>query len=204
MLVLSRKVGEKLVVPQCQLTVTVVEITGSRVRLGVSAPLGLAVHREEVQKRILAEDVGIGGSLVSVRILIAEPDKYLLASYREDLCRRGAVVTMASNGLECLERLRKSSHDVLVLESALTWGGGDGVLALLNENPVIRPAFVILLSYGRDRSLLHRVSQFKVDDYQVKPLPSRRLAERIYTLVESRHSQDALTVRAAGETIVSS
>ena len=48
MLVLTRKVGEKIVVPQCQLTVTVLEITSSRVRLGVSAPAGVAVHREEV------------------------------------------------------------------------------------------------------------------------------------------------------------
>ena len=52
MLVLTRKVGEKILVPQCQLTVTVLDITSSRVRLGVSAPAGVAVHREEVQKRI--------------------------------------------------------------------------------------------------------------------------------------------------------
>ena len=52
MLVLTRKIGEKILVPHCQLSVTVLEITSSRVRLGVSAPAEVAVHREEVAKRI--------------------------------------------------------------------------------------------------------------------------------------------------------
>ena len=44
MLVLTRKVGEKIVVPQCQLTVSVMEITGKRVRLGFSAPRDMVVQ----------------------------------------------------------------------------------------------------------------------------------------------------------------
>ena len=38
MLVLSRKVSEQVVVPQCELTVTVLDIMGGRVRLGFTAP----------------------------------------------------------------------------------------------------------------------------------------------------------------------
>ena len=52
MLVLSRKVGEKIVLPEFDITITVVEISGSRVRLGFTAPAGVPVHREEVWKRI--------------------------------------------------------------------------------------------------------------------------------------------------------
>ncbi|HEX4131191.1 MAG TPA: carbon storage regulator [Pirellulales bacterium] len=48
MLVLSRKLGEAIVVPQCDLSVAVVDIQGNRVRLGISAPPQFAVHREEV------------------------------------------------------------------------------------------------------------------------------------------------------------
>ncbi len=55
MLVLSRKVGEKVVVPDCDLTVSVVAIRGNRVRLGIEAPRELAVHREEVLQRDLAD-----------------------------------------------------------------------------------------------------------------------------------------------------
>jgi carbon storage regulator len=48
MLVLSRKLGERIVVPHCALAVTVLAIHGKAVRLGISAPAELAVYREEV------------------------------------------------------------------------------------------------------------------------------------------------------------
>jgi carbon storage regulator len=52
MLVLSRKVGERILVPDSHLVVTVVSVKGDRVRLGVSAPADVAVYREEVWRRI--------------------------------------------------------------------------------------------------------------------------------------------------------
>ena len=52
MLVLSRKLGERILVPDCKLAVTVVAIRGDTVRLGVSAPGELSVYREEVWCRI--------------------------------------------------------------------------------------------------------------------------------------------------------
>ena len=48
MLVLSRKLGERILVPQHDLVVTVVAIKGNAVRLGISAPAETAVYREEV------------------------------------------------------------------------------------------------------------------------------------------------------------
>jgi carbon storage regulator len=48
MLVLSRKLGERLVVPDFDLVVTVVAVHGNRVRLGISAPPDVHVYREEV------------------------------------------------------------------------------------------------------------------------------------------------------------
>jgi carbon storage regulator len=48
MLVLSRKVGERIVVPNSNLVVTVLSVKGHQVRLGVSAPADVAVYREEV------------------------------------------------------------------------------------------------------------------------------------------------------------
>ena len=48
MLVLSRKIGQRILVPVCKLEVTVVAIKGNAVRLGISAPTETAVYREEV------------------------------------------------------------------------------------------------------------------------------------------------------------
>jgi carbon storage regulator CsrA len=193
MLVLSRKVKEEVVVPQCQLTVTVLEISSSRVRLGISAPAGVVVHRREVWQRNPAGAVfEIGEAIMSVRLLIADSDAFLAESYREHLCQHGAIVATASTGLECMEQLQEFHPEVLVLEPSLLWGGGDGVLSLINERPELRPAFVILLTHGYDRGLLHRVSRFKVDDYQIKPLPAKRLSERICTLLVRREVDAAI------------
>jgi carbon storage regulator CsrA len=192
MLVLSRKVKEELVVPQCQLTVTVLEISGSRVRLGISAPAGVAVHRREVwQRNPTGVALDIGETIMSVRLLIADADEFLAESYREHLCQHGAIAATATTGLECLEQLQEFHPEVLVLEPSLLWGGADGVLSLISERPELRPAFVILLTRGYDRGLLHRVSRFKVDDYQIKPLSAKRLSERICTLL-ARREPDAV------------
>ena len=47
MLVLSRRVNESIVIND-DITVTVIEIRGDKVRLGVEAPAEVPVHRREV------------------------------------------------------------------------------------------------------------------------------------------------------------
>ena len=58
MLVLSRKLGQQIVIPQCELAVTVLGVEGSSTRLGVSAPADIAVYREEVWHKVRQQ---IGG-----------------------------------------------------------------------------------------------------------------------------------------------
>jgi carbon storage regulator len=47
MLVLSRKKDEKIMIGDL-VRITIVEVRGDKVRLGIEAPKRLAVHREEV------------------------------------------------------------------------------------------------------------------------------------------------------------
>lgn len=51
MLVLSRKKNESIILGD-DITITVVEIRGDKVRLGVEAPRELSVHRNEVYEAI--------------------------------------------------------------------------------------------------------------------------------------------------------
>ena len=50
MLVLTRRTGEQIVIDD-HIRVTVVEVQGNRVRLGVEAPESVRVDRQEVHKR---------------------------------------------------------------------------------------------------------------------------------------------------------
>jgi carbon storage regulator len=54
MLVLSRKLNESIVIDD-NIVITVVEIRGDKVRLGIQAPREVPVHRSEVHAAIHAE-----------------------------------------------------------------------------------------------------------------------------------------------------
>ena len=51
MLVLSRKRGERIVIPGYSITITVAAVKGDTVRLGIAAPTEVAVLREELVER---------------------------------------------------------------------------------------------------------------------------------------------------------
>jgi carbon storage regulator len=51
MLILTRRVGEALMVGE-DVTVTVMDVKGNQVRIGINAPKNVEVHREEIYHRI--------------------------------------------------------------------------------------------------------------------------------------------------------
>jgi carbon storage regulator len=55
MLVLSRKLGERILVPHTDLTVTVIAIDGNTVKLGINAPTDVGIYREELWRKVCAE-----------------------------------------------------------------------------------------------------------------------------------------------------
>ena len=61
MLILTRRVGETLMIGD-SVTVTVLGVKGNQVRIGITAPKDVAVHREEIFQRIHRDDAGVSGS----------------------------------------------------------------------------------------------------------------------------------------------
>ena len=55
MLVLTRKVGEEIYIGD-QICVKVIEISASRVRLGIDAPVSMRIYREEVLAKVKDEN----------------------------------------------------------------------------------------------------------------------------------------------------
>jgi carbon storage regulator len=57
MLILTRRVGETVMIGD-GITVTVLEVKGNQIRLGIQAPKEIPVHREEVYLRLQEENGG--------------------------------------------------------------------------------------------------------------------------------------------------
>jgi carbon storage regulator len=56
MLVLTRRPGESVVIGN-NIVVTVLEVRGEQIRLGIDAPRSVTVHREEIYRQVMSENV---------------------------------------------------------------------------------------------------------------------------------------------------
>lgn len=70
MLILSRKVGEKIRIGD-DIVITITAISGERVRVGVTGPCHIPIHREEVFRRI--HDAGAEEAARTESALISAP-----------------------------------------------------------------------------------------------------------------------------------
>ena len=57
MLILTRRVGETLIIGEdAKISTTILGVRGNQVRIGISAPKNVPIHREEIYDRIQSED----------------------------------------------------------------------------------------------------------------------------------------------------
>ncbi|MCC5949521.1 MAG: carbon storage regulator CsrA [Nitriliruptoraceae bacterium] len=70
MLVLSRRPGESIVIGN-DIVVTILDVRGDQIRVGIAAPRDVQVHREEVFRQLEAENAAAQGSAARARQLVA-------------------------------------------------------------------------------------------------------------------------------------
>ena len=58
MLILTRKPSESILIDNDDIKVTILGVKGDQVRLGITAPKTVSVHREEIFERIQGEKEG--------------------------------------------------------------------------------------------------------------------------------------------------
>lgn len=59
MLVLTRRVGEKLILADGEIEITILESNGSQTKIGVKAPRNVSVDREEIFQAKKRKELGI-------------------------------------------------------------------------------------------------------------------------------------------------
>ncbi|MBV8455292.1 MAG: response regulator [Acetobacteraceae bacterium] len=96
---------------------------------------------------------------------------------------QGFDLETASDGLDCVEKLRRVTPAVLVLALELRWGGGDGVLAWLREQGVESGVPVILTYTAGNPPHLAAFTELPVVDHLCKPFELTALLERVRSAV---------------------
>ncbi len=117
-------------------------------------------------------------------VLIADSDAELCELYQQFLGERGYDVAMATDGLDCLEKLRRVRPAALVLDLGLPWGGGDGVLARLREESA-GVAVVLTATGGYHPGLAEDVAP-PVVRFLPKPFALTALLETVRAAVASK------------------
>ncbi len=71
MLILSRKIGQHIVIGG-GIEITVVDVRGEQVRLGITAPRSVAVHRKELLEQVTAENIEAAASALNGNNVLGE------------------------------------------------------------------------------------------------------------------------------------
>ena len=77
MLVLTRRPGESIVVGQ-DIVITVIEIKGGQVRIGIDAPREVDVYREEIYEQVRQENIAAVANADDIRRAVqgqAQPEQ---------------------------------------------------------------------------------------------------------------------------------
>ena len=108
-------------------------------------------------------------------ILIVDDEEHIRLLFKEELEDEGYSVDLASNGLEALEKLKRSAYSLVVLDIKMP--GMDGIQTLGEIKKLNKDLPVILCSaYGEFKQ---DFSSWVSDGYVVKSADTRELKEMI-------------------------
>jgi DNA-binding NtrC family response regulator len=122
-------------------------------------------------------------------LLLAESDAELREVYGGFLRNLGYEVVIAEHGLSCVEHLRQSVPEALVLDMDLVWGGGDGVLDWIRGNEGSCDVPVILTSAVDRRPRIADDAMPFVVGFLAKPFALTALRESVRAAIAKNRRQ---------------
>lgn len=119
---------------------------------------------------------------MSTRLLVAHNPGAERFQIQRVLSHRGCTVQVANGGVECLEKLRRASFDLVILELELLWGGGDGVVELIRNGDV--PWLPVAL-LGEAASLTRQLTTRPVVSCHPKPVQLNQLLAAVQYVAQT-------------------
>ena len=102
------------------------------------------------------------------KILIAEDDKFLSRVLSDKFTREGYEVSVASNGLEAINKIKAEKPDVVLLDIVMPGKSGFEILEEVKKDKKYKDIPIIILSNLGQKIDIERGKKFGVIDYLVK------------------------------------
>lgn len=117
-----------------------------------------------------------------MRVLIADADEVFLEILKNYLCDNGHEAKGASDGLGCVTLLRDFEPEIVVLERELLWGGSDGVMAYMRNDPILSRTPVILTTDNISLEELGAMTKPRLVGWLRKPFRLNDLLRQITSI----------------------
>ena len=168
----------------------------SKIKAGVTDPDLESSDASDMVKgvvstiRPLSEEDGSSGIADRSAILVVddnEMNRDLLARHIE---RQGYTVTIAENGRQALENLKRRAFDLILLDVLMPEMNGFQVLQRLKSNDTWRDIPVLMVSALEEMDIVVRCIEMGADDYLAKPFNPVLLRARVDSCLERKRLRD--------------
>ncbi len=120
---------------------------------------------------------------MTYRVLIADDEPNIVVSLEFLMKREGHAVSVARDGREALETIRRERPDLVLLDVMMPGLSGFDVCQAVRADESLAGVRVVLLTAkGRDTDLA-KGTALGADAYVTKPFSTRELAERVRELL---------------------
>ncbi|WP_040591616.1 ANTAR domain-containing protein [Schlesneria paludicola] len=117
--------------------------------------------------------------MMSHQVLVASESAFRRAWCVDELVLNGMDVTTATDGVDCIAKMRDVRPDVVLLELSLLWGGSQGVLAIRAEEHALQSIPVVLLAVDGFAAEWYQSAQYSIQGFLLRRPSSELLVSAL-------------------------
>lgn len=129
------------------------------------------------------------------KILIADDEPDILEIIQFNLKQEGYEVVTAKNGDEAIDRAKKTSPDLIILDIMMPGKNGIEVCNILRMMPAFSDTLIIFLSAMSDETTEIKGLETGADDYLTKPISPKVLLSKVNALFRRLHKENSTIIR---------